>query len=110
MKYCCNSPITVEEGSCIFVKSNHLSQICKTIKLNCGCGSVEIGATEMKVLRKEILITKLDVYLTTKWFVQMFFGTLKIRVVAKIVYQNETLVFIEDFNINSSYMNDENTY
>lgn len=91
-----------------FVKSNHLSQICKTIKLNSGYGSVEIGATEMKVLRKEILNTKLDVYLTTKWFVKMFFGTLKI-IVSKIVYQNETLVFIEDFNINSFYMNDENT-
>lgn len=38
----------------------------------------------------------------------MFFGTLKI-IVSKIVYQNETLVFIEDFNINSLYMNDENT-
>lgn len=106
--YFCNSPITVLEGSCIFVESNHLSQICKTIKLNCGCGSVEIGATEMKGLRKEILNSKLDVYLTTKWFVQMFFGTLKI-IVSKIVYQIETLVFIEDFNINALYMNNENT-
>lgn len=92
-----------------FVKSNHLSQICKTIKLNSGYGSVEIGATEMKLLRKAIILnTKLDVYLTTKWFVKMFFGTLKI-IVSKIVYQNETLVFIQDFNINSFYMNDENT-
>lgn len=63
----------------------------------------------MKRLRKEILNNKLDVfYLTTKWFVKMFFGTLKI-IVSKIAYQNETLVFIEDFNINSLYMNDENT-
>lgn len=76
--------------------------VCKAIKLNSGCGSVEIGATEMKVLRKEILNTKLDMYLTTKWFVKMFFGTLKI-VVSKIMYQNETLVFIEDFNINWLY-------
>lgn len=56
--------------------------------------SVEIGATEMKVLRKESLNTKLYLYLTTKWFVQMFFGTLQITV-SKILYQNETLVSLK---------------